>query len=162
MEQKTTTCPACGAPLSYTEDQETLRCGYCDADLKIVREDGEETFQVIAQPEPQKEVLSHPVIPPEPVVSAEAPEAFTPSFFTEPQRSEPFAPQQPVPAPPDFTAAADTGAQIYPPVQPVATRGGTPTWVWIVLGVVGVLCLVCACLAVAAVFLFSYSGNGTF
>lgn len=161
MEQKTTTCPACGAPLKYTEDQETLRCGYCDADLRIVRQDGDETFEVISQPEPQKEVLSQPVVPLQPP-TAETTEAGTPSFFTEPARPEPFTPEQPVPAPPDFTGAGASGAQVYPPAQPPAARSGAPTWLWVVLGVVGVLCLLCACLAVVAVVIFNYSPGITF
>jgi hypothetical protein len=161
MEQKTTTCPACGAPIKYTEDEETLRCGYCDADLRVVRKDGEELFEIISQPEPQKEVLSHPVIP-QASATSETTGASAPSFFTEPPQSEPFRPEQPIPAPPDFTGAGQTGAQVYPPAQATTPRGGVPSWLWIVLGVIGGLCLLCACLAVVMAVLFNYSTVNSF
>ena len=169
MEQKTIACPACGAPLKYSDEQETLRCGYCDADLKIVRTDDTTSFEVIAQPEPQKEVLNKPVLPHEPPMvdtanasaydtpQPDAPSTSSaPSFFTEPQRSEPFTPDRPIPAPPAFSAAGDSGAQVYPPAAPA--RSGAPTWLWVILGVVGGLCLLCACMAVAAVVLLNATG----
>lgn len=167
MEQKTIACPACGAPLKYSGELETMRCGYCDADLKVVRVDDEVSFQVLSQPEPQKEVLKNPVIPQGSLTVDEgtaavyqAPVSETPSFFTEPQRSEPFTPGSPIPAPPTYSAAGETGAQVYPPAA--AARSGAPTWLWVVLGVIGVSCLLCACLAVAAVFLFNVSSGVTF
>lgn len=168
MEQKTIACPACGAPLKYSDEQDTMRCGYCDADLKIVRTDEDVTFEVIAQPEPQKEVLNKPVIPQEPpmvdtanasvygTTEAGAPGSSAPSFFAEPQRSEPFTPDRPIPAPPAFSEAGVSGAQVYPPAA--QARSGAPTWLWVVLGVVGGLCLLCACLAVAGVLLFNATG----
>lgn len=161
MEQKTIDCPACGAPLEVSDQLEALRCGYCDADLKIIRVDDKVTFEVLSQPEPQKEVLDRPVIPVEPSVFDQPaavydlPPVEQPAFFTEPQRSEPFTPEPSIPVPPPFTGPTP-GAQVYQPAAPAKT--GAPTWLWIVLGIVGVVCLFCACLAVLAVFFFNVSG----
>lgn len=50
-------CPACGAPLEFSETDTTVQCGFCSAEFKIDREDDQINFHVISQPEPQRQVL---------------------------------------------------------------------------------------------------------
>ncbi len=69
-----TSCPACGAPLEFSGQQDDVSCTFCGAALHISQEDGQAHFRVISQPGPQKEVLSQPVesaVPIEPAGSAE-------------------------------------------------------------------------------------------
>lgn len=56
-----TICPACGAPLVITSQEQDVHCTFCGADLHIDGEGGQAAFRVVNQPEPQKETLSKPV-----------------------------------------------------------------------------------------------------
>lgn len=172
-----TICPACGAPLEYAGEESVIRCGFCETDLSVSKENDQIRFQVLAQPEPQKEVLSQPVIPVEPEQALDAaspdvtppdvtPEGDVPIFvFGEPVREpvqESFASQ---PTPPgnsvDFTGAS-ASARPVTPVEVSAPRASSSSnkWIWIVLAVVGGLCLLCACLAIAAVLFFVIAPSG--
>ncbi len=55
-----TICPACGAPLMIPDNQDSMRCTFCGTELHISEEDGQAHFQVLSQPQPQKEALSRP------------------------------------------------------------------------------------------------------
>jgi hypothetical protein len=186
-----TRCPACGAPLSAAEQQDVVICDFCNTAIRVIREDDEERFEVLSQPEPQKDVLSQPVDPlvedvlfgesvpaDEPVPASEGTEApvegmasFWQSAPEELSATEElsasssgdtfFAPPPPV-APAPFSETTG-GAQIFPPPStPTTGLGGLPRWAIIVIAVVAVLCLVCVC-GVAALFaLFMNSGTTTF
>ncbi len=135
-----THCPACGAPLVYSGNQDVVRCTFCGTDLKVTREDDQVRFQVLAQPELQKAALDQPVEgagtgPGGAQVYPEAPAA---NAYVE----EPLPPQP-----------ASGGAAIYQvPVGPVGKRG-VNRWVWLAIAILLGLGLVCVCaiLAVLAV-----------
>jgi len=138
-----TRCPACGAPLVFSGNQDAVRCTFCGTDLKIVEENGQAQFRVLSQPEPQKEILDQPVesariMPGEllddpgipPVVAGVADESF---------------PAQPV----------STGAAAYPVHQEPAVSKGVSRWVWVGIALLVGLVVLCACVVMAAIlFLF--------
>lgn len=149
-----TVCPACGAPLEYEGENENITCGFCSADIAVIKEDDEIRFKVVGQPEPQKEVLSHVVgpVPPAPEQAGIPVEERTasdfPTFFSS-------SPSGPAASPSGFENPP--GAQVYQPARPAGSS--STKWIWIVVGVLLGLCVLCACLAGAAVLLFNASGG---
>lgn len=138
-----TNCPACGAPLVYSGDQDEVVCGFCGAKVKV-EEEAEQAahFQVLDKPAPQSELLSQLV---EPKIEPQSDEI---QFkFGEPVTFDPLQPES-------------SGAQIFaespaPPFAQVssAAQPAKPAnwgrWVAIGAGVLVLLCSVCACVAVA-------------
>lgn len=173
-----TICPACGAPLEYAGEESVIRCGFCETDLSVIKENDAIRFQVLAQPEPQKEVLSQPVIPVEPEQAADAaspdvtppdatPAGEVPIFvFGEPVREpvqKSFASQStPQGNSVDFTGAS-ASARPATPVEVIAPPASSSSkkWIWIVLAVVAGLCLLCALVGIAAVLILTVAASGS-
>jgi len=138
-----TNCPACGAPLEYSGDQDEVVCGFCGAKVKVEEESEQAArFQVLDKPAPQSELLSQPV---EPKIEPQPDEIkFS---FGEPVSYDPSQPDS-------------VGAQVYAgsaaqPVAQVSSVGqpAKPTnwgrWVAIGAGVLILLCGLCACVIAA-------------
>lgn len=146
MSQQTY-CPACGAPLEFSGNEDTVHCSFCGAGLHIIQQDDQTSIQVVSQPLPQKEVLSNPVVAStEPTGSADESAGEEPvvGWGDVPQSTFPSSGDTVTPAPPAYT----TGT----PVAPV--RSNTQRWVLITLAAVAGVCVTCACLSgiVLAVF----------
>lgn len=154
-----TDCPACGAPLVYTGQQDVVRCEFCGAEISVTGETGHEDFHIIAQPDPQKEVLSKPL---EGVEYAAVYEDQTePEAFVEPALGfEDMPVNQSIPEE-RFSgetiypgSGSETPAFTQPVVPPASTGTGTNRWLMIGLAVILGLCAVCACSAAAITLLF--------
>ena len=147
-----TICPACGAPLEYTGEQDQVRCNFCSTLLQVTEVEGQQHFAVLEQPAPQKEVLSNPVDAAAPAAEADPADAPALGF-------EDFSPGAAVyPAPESLsdanqsvTFAGEAAPPAYTPVQrpPASTNRN----LWLIIGgvvVVLLLCLFLACLAFLA------------
>lgn len=159
-----TNCPACGAPIEYSENQEVVVCSFCNTEIKVLEDGDSNRFQVLSQPEPQREVLSKPV---EPASGGDFAGAFLSGEVpaeTGGTNSEPFdlgTPGQDVFSPPIQEPVAFGNAQVYAPAAPARTSlGGLPKWAVIVIAVVAGLCLLCVCAAGASLLIFRSSTGG--
>jgi len=163
-----TTCPACGAPLEYAGEQDVVVCGFCNTEIQVVQDGEGPRFQVLSQPEPQKEVLSRPVNPiiegdmSGDALSGEVPADFTTETFGLGTSSqEPFTPPPPVSSPPFEGTITSGGAQVFTPGEPARSSfGGLPKWAVIVIAVVAGLCLLCACAVGASIMIFRSASGG--
>jgi hypothetical protein len=142
-----TRCPACGAPLVYSGGQAVLRCTFCGTDLKISEEDGQAQFRVVAQPEPQKDILNQPLegIGGRPGGAQVYPQ---PSPAATPYTEMPL-PAQPV----------SSGAAIYPVSEPTGTKRSVSRWVWVGIALLVGLVLLCACAALVVLYVFQARVN---
>jgi hypothetical protein len=127
-----TKCPACGAPLVYSGNQEVIHCTFCGTDLRVAEEDGQPHFQVLAQPEPQKEILDQPV---EGAGSQPGGAQIYPA-------SPPATPFQETPMP--FQPVLG-GAAVYPINDQPAARKSVNRWIWVAIAMLVGLAIVCAC-----------------
>jgi hypothetical protein len=159
-----TTCPACGAPLEYAGEQDVVVCGFCNTELKVLQEDDDVRFQVLAQPKSEKEVLSRLVDPvSEGNLSGEQPaERMAEPFGLGTPDQEPFfSPPPPVSSTPYQGTVSEGGAQVLQASTPArSSLGGLPKWAVIIIGIVLVLCLLCVCGVAASVFIFNTSSSG--
>lgn len=167
-----TICPACGAPLEYSGPEDVVSCGFCNTELRVVREDDQMYFQVLSQPGPQKEVLSTPVDLPVAQPPLEGP------VVGEPPTAEPIEQgavifglpeeQATVRSAPEFSATPPAytpppepsiGAQVYQPSAqtsvPAQSSGSSRNWILIALGIVGGVCLLCLCIGVVLALVFN-------
>jgi hypothetical protein len=149
-----TNCPACGAPLEYSGNQDVVICGFCGAKLEVQEEADQARFQILEKPAPQSEILAQPVSPK--VVRDAEDVKFD---FGNPVAFEPDQPES-------------SGAQVYAgsvPTPPVYSQVSGPSlparptnWGrWIAIGAVVLvgLCALCACAAVA---IFAANGSSWF
>lgn len=149
-----TFCPACGAPLEYTGPKDIVNCGFCNTELRVIRENGEVHFRVLSQPEPQKEVLSNLV---EPLVETPVPGA---EIFDLPgEHKAAFGGPTIVSNGSSFTPppGMSEGAQVYQPVSQSSNK--TRNWILIAVGIILGVCLLCACTGVVLLLVFNASGS---
>jgi uncharacterized Zn finger protein (UPF0148 family) len=157
----TTTCPACGAPLEYTDDHEVVHCIFCETDIEVFEEDGETRFRVVALPEETSEELSRRAqrelgdIPTQPDAGDEP---VAPGYISagaadsDPDVYSPEAvlPQVPVMTEPipEVQAHYTQRSDDFPPPAPSApaARSNRNRWIGIGLAVFIVVCISCACL----------------
>ena len=159
-----TNCPACGAPLEYSGNQDVVTCGFCGAKLEVQEdESGQTRFRVLEKPELQQDVLSNPIGS----VDITSGEPVRPDFV---DAGEPVAPGYISSVPDDatFEAASPTniGATIYPggttasetPAHyqvgneaQTARPAGPGRWIAIGAAVFVAVCLMCACAAGALI-----------
>lgn len=178
-----TPCPACGAPLEYTGDGETIRCHFCGTEFQVTEEDARPRFEVRNQPEPQKEVLQKgvtrvddsltgdgedalPSAPAQPVGRAgiypSEPDIYQQAYQADLNMPEP-ARQQTVDT--NRWSGVETPAQVpAPPLvgTPAGTsvmRGPGSVGRWIAIGVAVVLILCLACVCVAGLVFMAQNGN---
>ncbi len=152
-----TSCPACGAPLVFSGQQDEVSCTFCGAALHISQEDGQAHFRVISQPGPQKEVLSQPVetaVPIEPDGTAEVYQALEEA---DEQAHEAQARTAPEPANwslLDSTPAANPGQAAVYSTPTARSSSGASRWIIIAFSIIMGLILTCACLGFVGFALF--------
>ena len=165
-----TNCPACGAPLEYSGNQDVVTCGFCGAKLEVQEdENGQTSFLVLEKPAPQQDVLSNPIGSVD-ITTGE------PVEFANIAAGEPVAPGYISSVPDDATVEAasptNIGASIYPggttasetPAHyqvaneaQTARPAGPGRWIAIGAAVFVAICIMCACVAGAFIAL---SNNG--
>jgi hypothetical protein len=167
-----TICPACGAPIQYEGHQDEVHCTFCGADLQVIREDGQERFQVLGQPGPQKEVLSNPVevpgdvsqggaaiyniddtVTPAPIGNGASiyPDNSQPTFQANPA-PDPWSSGLPAGASPSFETPASYTPISGAPATPART--GINRWIIIAVAALAGLCVLCACLGLVAMAVY--------
>src|SRR5512133_1568580 len=145
-----TICPACGAPIEYNGQEDQIRCPFCDTELKVVEEGDTTRFQVLSQPEPQKEVLSQPVeAPGRPDMETTFANFSMGESVPTTASSGAFGTE--VPLPPASAGSFYTpsvGASVSTP----ATTGRSGVGRWVAIGAIALLalCALCACLGFVA------------
>lgn len=155
-----TNCPACGAPLEYTEDQQEIVCSFCSTKIKVLGDGDGEQAQAAARQDTQREEYAVPVTPLEDAdLSGEAlsgggvGETKAELFGLEPQPEGPAASsfQEPV---------STFGEKVFTPAASHRqAAGGLPKWAVIVIAAVAGLCLLCTC-SVGATILIVRSSTG--
>lgn len=171
-------CPACGAPLEFSETDTTVKCGFCSAEFRIDRQDDQVNFHVSSQPEPQRRVLNQAAEN----LEQEAAEDLAAAMMGTARRAEgePAAPHfatavaedsqpgalvfdSPNPEPSQQADTVPESTAHYQVENPAYTPSGAQTgenrnrWILIAVSVLVVTCLACACVAGA---LFVSQGTG--
>jgi hypothetical protein len=157
----TTSCPACGAPLEYTDDHEVVHCTFCETDIEVFEEDGETRFRVVALPEETSEEMSRRAqrelgdVPSEPDAGDEPVAPGYASFGTMDSDPDVYTPESVLPEVPVMTEpipevqAHYTLRQDEPPPPLPAAKSNRNRWIGIGLAVFLVACIMCACLVAA-------------
>jgi hypothetical protein len=176
-----TTCPACGAPVEYSEQQDMIRCGFCGAEFRINNEPDQPPYQILSQPDPQKEVLSQPAahLTDEPFEGASTVSSTDAGSHAETDsytQSGSLFDQTSMGQSAYDSASSQGAAQSYanppdafqsiPYTSPASTSTTTSTSSgsgvvrWVIIGVAAVLglCVACSCL-VGAIVLLQARGN---
>lgn len=176
-----TICPACGAPVEYSEQQDMIRCGFCGAEFRINSEPDQPPYQILSQPGPQKEVLSQPAanLAGEPFEEASTVSSTdidahaetdthvdTGSLFDQTSMGQTAydstssqGAAQSYANPPDaFPSIPYNSAASASPTTSTNSGSGVARWVIIGIAVVLGLCVACSCL-VGAIVLLQARGN---
>jgi hypothetical protein len=161
-----TDCPACGAPLEYDGEQAIVQCGFCNAEVHVVEEDGVPKFHVLSQPEPQGSAFEETVEdvarnPDQDPIRSDQGDPASPSYasgatmLADPDAYSPESIRTGVPA--DAATISETPAHYQmPPVTPDApVRNNRNRNIGIGIAVLVLLCLLLACGAGLAAF-FSF------
>lgn len=135
------TCPACGAAIEISGDQEQIRCDYCGIELRIDEGQGEVKLRLSPQPETQQDGLAE----------------WTDRPISEDMNRAPFgAPETPVVVDELRDKRADQAS--YLPVSESGSGTAGRWWIAVVVALVVLMCVLCACIGsvVLAGSLFAY------